>query len=379
MCPRQKSPKGFAREAMKQWATPTTALLLFLACCLIRANAGPQNVPGADWQRAKPEDVGYSTARLEALRAWLTNQTTTALLVTIQDKVIFEYGDIQRATKIASVRKSILSMLYGNYVVTGKIDLSQTVKQLGLQEATPFLPIEEHATLEHLLTARSGIYLPSGNDELDLQTPKRGSQMPGATFSYNNWDFNAAGTAFEKLTGKNIYDVLETDLARPLQFQDFDRARQKKIPAPGSVHPEFAMHLSTRDMARLGLLMLRSGKWGDKQIIDPNWCRHTTTIVTHFNDLNPVALKVAARPDRWGYGVLWWIWDSPTMPGGLSMGPLQGAFTAMGAGGQYITVLPVHEMVIVHKVDIDKDPNAQLTSMEYNAILSMLISSAKPK
>lgn len=349
---------------------------LFLILLAASSNAS-ESVPGADWQRAKPESVGYSTPRLDAIRVWLTNQTTTALFVTIQDKVIFEYGDIQRSTKIASVRKSILAMLYGKYVVNGQIDLRKNVKQLGLQESTPFLPIEEHATLEHLLTARSGIYLPSGNDELDLQTPKRGSQFPGTTFSYNNWDFNAAGTAFEKLVGTNIYDALEADLARPLQFQDFDRARQKKVTTP-SVHPEFAMSLSTRDMARLGLLMLRNGKWGDKQIIDPNWCRHITTMVTHFNDLNPAALKVTARPDRWGYGVLWWIWDSPAMPGGVSMGPLQGAYTAMGAGGQYITVLPVLEMVVVHKVDIDKNPNAQLTPMEYHTILSMLITSAAP-
>jgi hypothetical protein len=44
-------------------------------------------------------------------------------------------------------------MLYGPYVMSGRIDPRTTVKQLGLQEAEPFLPIEEHATLEHLLGA----------------------------------------------------------------------------------------------------------------------------------------------------------------------------------------------------------------------------------
>jgi hypothetical protein len=34
-------------------------------------------------------------------------------------------------------------MLYGNYVISGKIDLSKTVKQLGLDDNEPFLPIEE--------------------------------------------------------------------------------------------------------------------------------------------------------------------------------------------------------------------------------------------
>ena len=39
---------------------------------------------------------------------------------------------MSHTSKIASVRKSILGMLYGNYAVNGKIDLSKTVKQLGL-------------------------------------------------------------------------------------------------------------------------------------------------------------------------------------------------------------------------------------------------------
>ena len=58
--------------------------------------------------------------------------------------------------------------------------------------------------------------------------PRRGSQAPGTYFQYQNWDFNAAGTAFEKLTGKDIFVALEEDLAKPIGMQDFDRARQRK-------------------------------------------------------------------------------------------------------------------------------------------------------
>src|ERR1700722_10914033 len=144
-----------------------------------RSTDDSTRVPGVEWERAKPESMGYSTARLEALRAWLKTQQTAAMMIVVHGKVIFEYGDLSHISKVASVRKSVLSMLYGNYVFDGKIDLGKTVKELGLDDKTPFLPIEEHATLEHLITARSGIYLPSGNDELDALTPKRGSEDPG--------------------------------------------------------------------------------------------------------------------------------------------------------------------------------------------------------
>jgi CubicO group peptidase (beta-lactamase class C family) len=123
--------------------------------------------------------------------------------------------------------------------------------------------------------ARSGIYHPADGEDKPLEMcPARGSQFPGTFFCYYNWDFNAAGTAFEKLSGKNIYDALESDLARPHGMQDFDRALQKKDPAtPRSVHPLYHMYLSTRDMARLGLLMLREGNWRGTQLLDPNWVR----------------------------------------------------------------------------------------------------------
>jgi|ERR1017187_7134573 hypothetical protein len=58
-------------------------------------------VPGVDWERAKPESMGYSSARFEALRGWLKTQQTTALLVAVHGKVVFEYGDLSLNGKIA--------------------------------------------------------------------------------------------------------------------------------------------------------------------------------------------------------------------------------------------------------------------------------------
>jgi CubicO group peptidase (beta-lactamase class C family) len=362
---------------------PSWLCLIVTTCfCLgtrhLEAQTPPLAWPGADWEKVdKPESVGYSTAKLEALCGWLKTQRTTAMLVSVHGKVLFSYGDLAFASKVASVRKSILSMLYGKYVIDGTIDLNKTVKQIGLDDVQKFLPREELATLELLLTARSGIYHPSGNQDLDAQAPARGSQHPGTYFLYNNWDFNAAGTAFEKLTKKDIYEALESDLARPIQMQDYDRARHKKTSmTPASNHPEYHMYLSTRDMARLGLLMLRRGNWNGKQIVPENWCKYTTSIITPFHEMNPPMWRQLGQPERWGYGVMWWVWDAPIWPGGLSGSPFQGAYSAKGAGGQFITILPGYDMVIAHKVDIDRDPSQEVTALEYEAILLMVLSCA---
>jgi CubicO group peptidase (beta-lactamase class C family) len=337
--------------------------------------AQPQN-PSPDWQTLRPEDVGYSTPRLEALGAWLKTGPTSAMIVVVHGKIIFQYGNLAHASKIASIRKSILGMLYGNYVISGKIDLYKTVKQLGLDDVQPFLPIEEKATLEQLLAARSGIYLPSGNTNLDPLTPKRGSQYPGTFFDYNNWDFDAAGTAFEKLTGKNIFDALQTDLAQPLHMQDFDRSAQRSNSAlPVSRHPEYAMYLSARDLARLGLLMLRLGSWDGKQVISKDWIWYMTSVKTRFEQMYPTPLREPGLPERWGYGAMWWVWDAPVYPGPTYAGPYQGAYTARGTGGQFVTVLPFSDMVIVHTVDIDKNPKAEVSGENESAIRNMVLAS----
>jgi CubicO group peptidase (beta-lactamase class C family) len=306
------------------------------------------------------------------MRGWLKTQATGSMMVIVGGRVIFSYGDVTHTSKVASVRKSVLGMLYGKYVINGKIDTSKTVKELGLDDKVPFLPMEEKATLEQLMASRSGIYIPTGNEDQRRLLPQRGSEYPGTYHFYNNWDFDAVGVAFEKATGLGIYDALQTDLAAPLGMQDYMISKQKKIFSPESLHPEYAMYLSTRDMARLGLLMLDYGMWNGKQVMSGDWVRYMTTLVTPFREMHPTGFQKAGEPERWGYGLLWWVWDQPGFVGGVYTGFMQGAYSAMGTGGTFITVLPAKDMVVVHQVDIDKDYRASVSPSSYIAILSMI-------
>jgi CubicO group peptidase (beta-lactamase class C family) len=337
-------------------------------------------LPGAGWQRVAAKEAGFNEARLDVVRAWLKTQKTTGLVVVSGGRVVLEHGDVAHVSKVASVRKSILAMLYGRYVESGEIDLDRTVVDVGLEDLTPFMPLEREATLRHLLMARSGIYLPSGAPSLDELLPARGSHQPGTFFQYSNWDFDAAGAAFEKLTGRDIYEALETDLARPIGMQDFSRARQEKHDmAPASRFPEYAMYLSARDMARIGLLMLRRGNWNGEQLVPADWVDEITTLVTPEEDIAPV-IAGRAFANRWGYGMLWWVWDAPNVRGAIT-GPFQGAYTAMGAYGQYITVLPVLDLVVAHQVAFEEADEragkeiAAVAPWEYDALLAMILAS----
>lgn len=304
--------------------------------------AGSAIFPGAAWARVAPDSAGFSTAGLDSVRTYLKTISSTGVMVVASGRVVFEYGNTEELSYLASARKSVLSMLFGNYVADGKVRLTKSLEQLGIDDLGGLTDREQEATIEDLLGARSGVYHAASNPGDNLAAaPPRGSQKHGTYFLYSNWDFNALGTIFEQETGRNIYDALETNLARPLGFQDWDRAvHQRSGDTTRSIHKAYHMNLSTRDMARLGYLMLRGGAWQGRQIVPGDWVRRSTTPVTRWSEMNPASL----RGGQFGYGFLWWLFDGPTATGAYA-----GGYSAMGAVGQYITVLPALDLVVVHK------------------------------
>ncbi|HEU5217161.1 MAG TPA: serine hydrolase [Gemmatimonadales bacterium] len=342
-------------------------LLLFAGAAGL-ALAGPiqQPVyPGATWDRiADARTAGYSPAGLDSAKAFLGTIGTTGAVVVVGGRILFDYGNTSELSYLASARKSVLAMLYGKYVASGKVRLDKTLEQLGIDDLGGLTPAEREATVSDLLSARSGVYHPASNPGDNLaQAPPRGSQPHGTYYLYSNWDFNAAGAIFEQETGRAIYDALETDLARPIGMEDFDRAAQQKSgDTTKSRYLAYHMWLSTRDMARLGLLMERGGAWNGRQVVPAEWVARLTTPVTRWNEINPSG----SMGGRFGYSYLWWIFDGPT-----ATGPFEGAYTAMGAVGQYITVLPKLDMVVAHKTRAGGE--ASVTRDEYLAFLDRLI------
>ena len=302
--------------------------------------------PGATWEYVGRDDLrayGWAPDAVQKLTAFIRDDSnTTGLVVVDRGRVVYRYGDIEELSYVASVRKSILAMLYGYWVENGTIDLKRTLDDLHIDDVGGLLPIERKATIEQVITARSGVYHPASYAGDDLaEAPPRGSQQPGAYMLYSNWDFNVAGAIFEQLTRRDIYDELQAQLAIPLQFEDWDRTAQHKDgDLTVSKYPAYPIWVSTRDMARIGYLMLRGGTWNGRQIISKDWARRIVSVVTPVQQMNPAR----RRDGYFGYGYMWWIWDGPK-----AVGPFKGAYTAVGAVGQWITVFPSLDMVIAHK------------------------------
>lgn len=300
--------------------------------------------PGAQWDTVPAaEQAPACRDALARAQAQLETGSTTALVAVRDGRIVFSYGPIATPSIVESVRKSILAMMYGRYVADGTIDLDRTLGVLGIDDIGGLLPIEKTARVRDLLSSRSAVYHPAANAGDDLATaPARGAQQPGSSFLYNNWGFNAAGTVFEQATGRGIYEAFATDIAAPLHLQDFQPSRHVRGrfgDKSRSSHLPYHFFLSTRDMARIGYLMLEHGQWDGTQVIAADWVSTITTPITASADMHP--RKTAAY--RLGYGDLWWTFEEP--PGS----PLEGAFMAWGTYGQYILVAPKRNMVIAHK------------------------------
>ena len=88
------------------------------------------------------------------------------------------------------------------------------------------------------------------------------------------------------------------------------------------------MFISASDMARFGLLTLRRGNWGDRQVLSERWIRQATTPTT-------------AQPD---YGFMNFFLNTgrkrlPSAP--------EGAFVHLGNGTNAIYVDPQNDLVVV--------------------------------
>ncbi len=298
------------------------------------------------------EKTGFKKSTLEEITQYLKlNSETTGMLVLHDGKVVYEYGNIEEVSYNASCRKSILSMLYGKYVENGTIDLNQTIGDIGIDEKDELLPQEKEATVNDIITARSGVFHIPANGGYDTENVlKRGSVKHGEYFLYNNWDFNVAGYILENKSGNSIYKELEEQLAIPLGFQDWNiKNQKKKHNQKKSKYPAYHMYLSTRDMAKIGQLMLNKGVWNGKQLVSEEWIEKIITTVTPKSIVNKRYNRNEDSPVQLSYGYYWWLIDVFKENQNLN-----GAYSASGWGGQYITVFPKQNVVVVLKTKMNK-------------------------
>ncbi|MCA9138029.1 MAG: amidohydrolase family protein, partial [Planctomycetales bacterium] len=310
-------------------------------------------------------DGAWSKAELEKARQYSETIDTAAVVILHRGEVVDEWGPVAMPLMCHSVRKSLLSALYGNHVSSGAIDLGWTLERLGIDDNEPSLSTKERtATVGDLLKARSGVYHPALYETAAMaaKRPKRHSHDPNTFWYYNNWDFNAACTIFENATGRSVYEEFDNVIARPLGMQDFRRERDTGyVAGKDSVHPAYPFRLSTRDLAKFGQLMLQGGRWNERQLIPEDWVRESTA---SYSDTG----------DSGGYGYMWWVETEGRHFPGVKLP--EGSFSARGFRGQYLLIIPRWALVICHRVNSFQN-GTTVSKAEFGTLLTMILA-ARP-
>lgn len=308
--------------------------------------------PGEHWEPAPEAFLQGRWDRdllLEAETKWeelKEEKKSVALLVIDSGYVVLSLGKVDKPLPCYSVRKSLVSGLFGALSTDTEINLNTSLDSLGIDDIHPLSEQEKSATIRHLLQSRSGVYHVAEYESpgMKRKRPARNSHEPGELFYYNNWDFNALGSIYEKLSGRGIFDDFDTKIATPLGFEHFDRQkhtehRHNNAEDPFSRHAARIFKLSLEDRARFGLLYLNKGKWEQDEIIPKKWIEESIVpYSTHESDPDHLY-----KGQEFGYS--WWTHSRGWLFSKRFVGK---PFSARGSLNNYIAIIPEENLVVLH-------------------------------
>lgn len=310
------------------------------------------------------ERLGWSRDGLAGVRAQAISMGSVATLIVTSGEVVLSHGDISKKYRAPSIRKSLLSALYGIAIDNGQIDPKRTLGELGIEEKTPLTEAEKRATITVLLEGRSGVYLPAASEVAAMREgrPDRHLYEPGSHWLYNNWDHNVLGSIYRQETGEDIFEAFERLITTPIGIQDYEIGHMRYQLEEVSLHPSYKFRMSTRDLARFGFLYLNNGWWGSTSIVSEGWVSKSTR-----------ALSITGRRgSKGGFGMMWWVDADQEGRPALSSG-LPAAYTASGVGGHRLTVLPEIDTVVVLRTDTDDRSAARIGSSKYDRFLRHIL------
>jgi CubicO group peptidase (beta-lactamase class C family) len=309
----------------------TVTLVAVLALSIL-----PGPTLSAAGQVATDRDRGASSSPLADLSTVLAEQypTLRALVLARGTCVFFEYYrkdiGIETQSPVYSVTKSVLSILIGIAVDEGYLRLDEKLSEEFDEGADPLV---RDITVRDLLTKTEG-FAESGQGDFKMSTPVAGkSQLwrwmlnrpvkypAGTHFRYDGIGSDLLSVVLSKAIKQSAADFAKQKLFDPLHIDKYTWPADSE----GYLHGESGLSLTARDMAKIGLLYLEHGRWGDAQIVSEQYVRDSTS---RHNDGGP--------PVKAAYGYQWWISETH-----INLD----AFFAAGRNSQLIYVVPERDLV----------------------------------
>ncbi|MEV4252969.1 serine hydrolase [Spirillospora sp. NPDC049652] len=350
-----------ARAAERPLPLPLLPHVPFYPTTTVAPSATPEPLA----VKTAPVNPRYAFAgKTRTLDDFLTRSSTLGYLVlrggTIVDERYFSGYDAASRFNSWSVGKSITATAVGAAVADGRItSVSDPV--------TKYIP-ELRRTGYDGVAIRDILHMASGHeyDETDYANPFKGATSttirmvlgapltsqareaerafpPGTRWNYDSMNTFVLGWLVTKATGRPLSAYVRDKIWGPAGMETpMLMGRDYR----GSDIAYCCYHATVRDFARFGLLYLRDGRAGGRQVIPRSWISDSTRATEPY--LQPHHLtpdKPDSADNTYGYGYQWWVGD-------------QGDYAAIGILGQFVYVSPKHDVVIVKtSQDLNSDPH----------------------
>lgn len=268
------------------------------------------------------------------------------LLIARHGKLVLEeYFHEEHRDKLHNTRsatKSLTALVVGAAMHAGvPLKLSSPVYQVMNGGAFPadLEPQKRAMTLEHLLTMSSGYFCDDTNEDapgnedgmwdqeaepdfyrftmkVPLVTP------PGQNAVYCSASPNLALGMAGRAAHENPLSLFDRLIAGPMTIRRYEWG----LDPAGNPYGGGGPNLLLRDFIKLGQLMLNGGTWEGRRILSEPFAARASSPLYHLRKIY--------------YGYLWWIEDYPYKDRTVR------AFSARGAGGQTVTVVPDLGLVV---------------------------------
>jgi CubicO group peptidase (beta-lactamase class C family) len=304
--------------------------------------------PTERWRSCKPEEVGMNPEILKELNEEILlllklNVDIHSVIIVKDGYIVAEqyYSDnygIDSLHPIYSCTKSITSALMGiaiekNYIADENALVTGYFPEYEIETLNED---KQHITLKHMLTMSAGLewyemeypyddekntynqWAVSG-DRVKFVLDRPMVAKPGDEYSYNTGISQVLSAIIKKSTGIRTDSFAVENVFAPLGIKRY----RWSIDLNGVAFGGNGVRLSPRDMAKFGYLYLRNGMWDGDQIVPQEWVE-----LSHIKHIERKYIP------GYYYGYHWWVSS-------------ENSYSAVGYGGQWITIFPEHDLVIV--------------------------------
>ena len=352
---------------------PYKLLLLAVLISTVAVTAQtPYFPPAGAWTRRPPAELGMDPARLAAaidfarshestreidfsdqerifgslLGSVPTRRASTNGIVIYKGYVVAEFGDTTAVDPTYSAAKSMMATVAGIAIRDGLIRLDEPVGKL-VRDGGYDSPQNSRVTWKMHLQQESeweGEMFGKKHDFVgraafgEGERKPRQLQAPGSFYEYNDVRINRLGLSLLRVFRQSVPEIFRREVMSSIgasnawkwvpyhnSYVEIDGRRLPSV--SGGTRWGGGVWIDSWDLARFGYLWLRGGRWGDRQILPPDFVRASLTRSAHGPD----------------YGYLWWLNTAQRNYPGLP----KTAFGARGAGSNTVTILPEEDLVVV--------------------------------